>query len=82
MLILVDLTSEAKVFHLVTAIAGSNSTSVSTMVPLIKVPLCTLSVTARQHPKLRLAHTIRRKSLLYSVTITPLEHRKRFAFEC
>lgn len=37
--------------------------TVSTVVPLTKVPLCTPSVIARQHSRLRLVLTIRRQSL-------------------
>lgn len=41
-----------------------------------KVSLCTPSVTVRLHSRLRIARTLRGKSLLYSVTIMPLERRK------
>jgi hypothetical protein len=82
MLVLGALQSEQKDFHLVTEITGSNPTSDGVdndwagMVPLKKVPLCTPSVTDTLHSRLCLAHTVRRKSLLYSVTIMPLECRK------
>lgn len=42
----------------------------------------TPSITVRQHSRLRLVHTIRRKSMLYSVTIMPLKLRKILLLNC